>query len=83
MNQEKQNNRENRGAVQPGQENRQAFGTEETNTNHGNQDLNQVHDTRGDAQNVNDDQGRPLNEKETGKARNKASEGINQGRNRS
>jgi hypothetical protein len=40
----------------------------------------QAHDVKGEAQNVNDDTGRPLNEEELNKARNKASEGDRQGR---
>lgn len=40
----------------------------------------QSHDYKGEAQNVNDDTGRPLNENETSHARNKANEGIKQGR---
>jgi hypothetical protein len=43
-------------------------------------DKNQSHDYKGEAQNVNDDKGRPLNEKETKHARNKATEGTRQGR---
>jgi hypothetical protein len=67
----------------PGQENRQSFGSEELNTNKGSRDLNQVHDTRGDAQNVNEDTGRPMTGEEAEQARNKSNEGIKQGRNRS
>jgi hypothetical protein len=44
----------------------------------GYRDSAQVHDTKGEAQNVNDDEGRPLNEEETEKARNKALEGKRQ-----
>jgi hypothetical protein len=40
----------------------------------------QAHDVKGEAQNVNDDTGRPLNEDELNKARNKATEGDRQGR---
>lgn len=40
----------------------------------------QSQDTKGEAQNVNDDQGRPLNDEETDYARNKANEGLRQGR---
>ena len=43
----------------------------------------QPHDYKGEAQNVNDDAGRPLSEDETDKARNKANEGLKQGRNES
>jgi hypothetical protein len=43
-------------------------------------DKGQTHDYRGEAQNVNDDNGRPLNEDELIKARNKATEGIRLGR---
>ena len=35
----------------------------------------QVHDYKGESQNVNDDNGRPLNEEELRNARNKANEG--------
>jgi len=41
----------------------------------------QSHDYKGEAQNVNDDTGRPLNEDEITHARNKANEGERQGRN--
>jgi hypothetical protein len=41
----------------------------------------QSHDYKGEAQNVNDDTGRPLNEDEVTHARNKANEGARQGRN--
>jgi hypothetical protein len=41
----------------------------------------QGHDYKGESQNVNDDAGRPLTEEETNKARNKANEGLRQGRN--
>jgi hypothetical protein len=44
-------------------------------------DAAQSHDYKGEAQNVNDDTGRPLNKEETNKARNKANEGLRQGRN--
>ena len=44
---------------------------------------NQSHDYKGEAQNVNDDTGRPLSKEETDKARNKANEGLRQGRNES
>ena len=37
----------------------------------------------GDAQNVNDDNGRPMTDEEAEHARNKATEGLRQGRNRS
>jgi hypothetical protein len=40
----------------------------------------QTHDYKGEAQNVNDDTGRPLNEDETEHARNKATEGTRQNR---
>jgi len=43
----------------------------------------QSHNYKGEAQNVNDDSGRPLNENELNKARNKANEGLRQGRNES
>jgi len=43
----------------------------------------QTHDYKGESQNVNDDNGRPLNEEELNKARNKANEGLKQGRNES
>jgi hypothetical protein len=45
-------------------------------------DPSQVHDLKEEAQNINDDTGRPLNEEETGKARNKSNEGLRQGRER-
>ena len=41
----------------------------------------QSHDYKGEAQNVNDDTGRPLNEDEITHARNKANEGARQERN--
>lgn len=41
----------------------------------------QSHDYKGEAQNVNDDTGRPLNKNEISHARNKANEGARQGRN--
>jgi hypothetical protein len=41
----------------------------------------QSQDYKGEAENVNDDSGRPLNEEETEHARNKANEGLRQGRN--
>lgn len=44
-------------------------------------DSAQSHDYKGEAQNVNNDTGRPLNEEETEKARRKADEGLRQGRN--
>jgi hypothetical protein len=44
-------------------------------------DAAQTHDYKGEAQNVNDDAGRPLSREESGKARNKANEGLRQGRN--
>jgi hypothetical protein len=40
----------------------------------------QTHDMKGEAQNVNDDTGRPLNEQDLNKARNKANEGLRQER---
>ena len=40
----------------------------------------QSHDTKGEAQNVNDDTGRPLSDEEARHARNKATEGRRQGR---
>lgn len=40
----------------------------------------QVHDLKGEAQNVNDDTGRPLTDEEAAHARNKATEGRRQGR---
>jgi len=43
----------------------------------------QSHDYKGESQNVNDDTGRTLNEEELEKARNKATEGLKQGRNES
>jgi hypothetical protein len=43
----------------------------------------QPHDYKGEAQNVNDDTGRALSEEETDRARNKANEGLRQGRNES
>jgi hypothetical protein len=43
-------------------------------------DKAQSHDYKGEAQNVNDNNGRPMNEEEPGKARNKATEGIRQNR---
>lgn len=46
-------------------------------------DWAQTHNTKGEAQNVNDDTGRPLNEDEAEKASNKSNEGLRQGRNRS
>jgi hypothetical protein len=46
-------------------------------------DLAQSHDYKEEAQNVNDDTGRPLNEDESNSARSKANEGIRQGRNES
>ena len=44
----------------------------------GHRDPFRVHDTKREAQNVNDDEGRSLNEEETEKARNKALEGKRQ-----
>jgi hypothetical protein len=41
-------------------------------------DRQQSHDYKGESQNVNDDNGRPLTEQETEKARNKANEGLRQ-----
>jgi hypothetical protein len=41
----------------------------------------QSHDYKGESQNVNDDSGRTLNREETQKAKNKANEGLRQGRN--
>jgi len=41
----------------------------------------QAHDYKGESQNVNDDTGRPLTKEESNKARNKANEGLRQGRN--
>ena len=46
-------------------------------------DAAQSHDYKGEAQNVNDDMGRPLSKEETNEARNKANEGLRQGRNES
>jgi hypothetical protein len=43
----------------------------------------QSQDYKGEAQNVNDDTGRPLSEEETKQARNKANEGLRQRRNES
>ena len=43
-------------------------------------DPEQAHDVKGEAQNVNDDTGRPLDEQELNRARNKANEGTRQGR---
>lgn len=43
-------------------------------------DAAQAHDYKGEAQNVNDDAGRPLNEDEMEHARNKAMEGTKQNR---
>jgi hypothetical protein len=43
-------------------------------------DRGQSHDYKGEAQNVNDDTGRPMEEGETGHARNKAMEGTRQNR---
>jgi hypothetical protein len=43
-------------------------------------DPGQTHDYKGEAQNVNDDEGRPLDNGDTEKARNKATEGLRQGR---
>jgi len=43
-------------------------------------DQQQSHDYKGDSQNVNDDNGRPLSEQETERARNKANEGLRQER---
>lgn len=43
-------------------------------------DPSQSQDYKGESQNVNDDTGRPLNEEESDKARNKATEGLRQGR---
>jgi hypothetical protein len=40
----------------------------------------QAHDYKGESQNVNDDTGRSLNEEEANKARDKANEGLRQGR---
>jgi hypothetical protein len=42
--------------------------------------LQQPQDYNGEAQNVNDDEGRPMEPGETDHARNKATEGIRQGR---
>jgi hypothetical protein len=44
-------------------------------------DSAQRHDYKGESQNVNDDAGRPLNKEEASNARNKANEGLRQGRN--
>jgi len=41
----------------------------------------QAHDYKGESQNVNDDTGRSLTREETNKARDKANEGLRQGRN--
>ena len=46
-------------------------------------DTAQSHDFKEEAQNGNDDKGRPMNEEDTKKARNKANEGIRQRRNES
>ena len=43
-------------------------------------DPNQAHNYKGEADNVNDDSGRPLNETDADKARNKATEGLRQQR---
>jgi hypothetical protein len=43
-------------------------------------DPKQSHDYKGEAQNVNDDSDRPLNDDEADRARDKATEGIKQGR---
>ena len=43
-------------------------------------DYAQAHDLKGEAQNVNDDTGRPLTDEEAKQARNKANEGRRQGR---
>jgi hypothetical protein len=43
----------------------------------------QSHNYKGEADNVNDDKGRPLDEKELDHARNKANEGLQQERDRS
>ena len=46
-------------------------------------DKAQSHDRKGEAENVNDDTGRPLNKEEAEKGRNKANEGLRHGRNES
>jgi hypothetical protein len=61
---------------------------EERNTNENTdaearRDPAQSQDYKGESQNVNDDTGRPLSEEELDKARNKATEGLKQGRNES
>lgn len=60
--------------------------TEERNKNENTdaearRDPAQSHDYKGEAQNVNDDTGRPLSKEEPDKARAKAAEGLKQGRN--
>ncbi len=44
-------------------------------------DAGKSHNYKGEADNVNDDSGRPLSETDTDKARNKATEGLRQQRN--
>jgi hypothetical protein len=58
-------------------------GSDETDAEAG-RDFAQTHDNKGEAQNVNDDNGRTLSRQESDHARNKASEGErqNRGRNR-
>ena len=53
----------------------------ERNKEDADDDSTQSQDRKGEAEKVNDDTGRPLNKEEADKARNKANEGLRQGRN--
>ena len=56
---------------------------EERDNSEAGRNVTKTQDYKGEAQNVNDDTGRPMNEEEAEKARNKATEGLRQGRNNS
>lgn len=65
--------------VRESNESRAAFEREHTNAD-AHKDRAQTHDLKEEAQNVNDDNGRPMTDDEAGHASNKATEGMRQGR---
>ena len=66
-----------------GQQENQQDGNRETTNKDAARDYGQAHDIKGEAQNINDDTGRPLTDEEAEQARNKANEGKRQGRRQS
>jgi hypothetical protein len=69
--------------TQDAQSSREERNEQENTDDEARRDPVQPHDYKGEAQNVNDDSERPLSNEETDKARNKANEGLRQGRNES